>query len=375
MERVISIVDYHQRKNNNHVFFDKQVEETQHCQSPWRNLIINQYGESYICASPAWLPKSIGNILDYDTVFDLLNSYEAQSIRAEILNNRYSYCNSNICGAFFSKLDRSKFNNNPSNNQVDLLDHNYFTDATRVDMLPVEIVLDFDYTCNFVCPTCRTELINNNKGPMAEVNDRIVEKIKRIIDLVNSPITLRWAGGEPFISRAYTELWEYIIKKKNPFVTSFIQTNGSYLKKKSELLTEFLPYIRLLRISFDAATPETYSKIRVNGNWETLMENCKWVSDLIKEQNTKTKLKSDYVVQFDNFKELPKYVRICKTLGFDEINIGKMWNWGTWTTEEFNKRNVSDPAHPGYQLFLDVLRDPVILNDPLVNKNYWINDL
>ena len=370
-ERVIHIVDYHQRKNNNQVLFDKQLQDTAICQEPWNNLIINQGGMSYICMSPAWLPKSIGSVLDYDNIFDLLNSHEAQSIRTEILNHRYSYCNSNIC-RFFAVIDRNKFNTEPNGN-FELI--NVFPDQARTNRLPKEIVLDFDYTCNFVCPSCRTQLINHNKGTEATVNDQIVERVKHIIDQVIEPTVFRWAGGEPFISRAYNELWQYMIQIKNPMIRNVVQTNGSYLKKKSDLLLEFLPYISRLVISFDAGTAETYAKTRVNGDWKTLLENARWVKGAIKELKVTTELASSYVVQLANYQEIPNYVKICKDIGFDTIRIDKMWSWGTWSDAEFASLNVSDSAHPKYQEFLNILRDPTILNDNQIFKRYWRNDL
>ena len=51
MERYILISDYHQRKNNNHIFYDKKVITDKHCRNPWTSLIINQNGDSYICSS------------------------------------------------------------------------------------------------------------------------------------------------------------------------------------------------------------------------------------------------------------------------------------------------------------------------------------
>ena len=52
-----------------------------------------------------------------------------------------------------------------------------------------------------------------------------------------------------------------------------------------------------------------------------------------------------------------------------------MWNWDTWPQEEFQERNVSDKSHSQYKEFLDILRQPKILEDDTVIKNYWINDL
>lgn len=376
MERLILFSDYHQRKNNNQILFDKKVKSNRRCNRPWETLVVNQYGESYVCLSPAWLPKSIGSLLDYDNIYNLLNSHEALSIRTEILNNRYSYCNSNICGMFFNQLDKKEFNSMPDTTEFALLDSISITEEAKVKKIPKEIIFDFDYTCNFVCPSCRTDLVNNNTGPMASTNKKIVEKIKTLlIDNISTPTQIRWAGGEPFISKAYIDLWEYIAKSKNKFIKNIIQTNGSYLKKKEDLLIEFLPYVTELRISFDAGTAQTYEKNRVNGNWQTLLENCAWIIGLIKKHNFKTQVSADFVTQLNNYKEIFDYVQISKQLGFDIIRIGKMWNWDTWSQQEFQERNVSDKNHPQYKEFLDVLRQPEILEDDIIIKNYWVNDL
>jgi molybdenum cofactor biosynthesis enzyme MoaA len=376
MERVILLTDYYQRKNNSQIIFDKKVKSLKKCSRPWETLIINQYGESYICLSPAWLPKSIGSILDTNDIYELLNSYEALSIRTEILNNRYSYCNSNICGVFFSELNKTDFESVPNTTDFELLNSSNFENSAKVIKIPSDIIFDFDYTCNFVCPSCRVDLINNNKGPIADINSLIVEKIKKlIIDNIKFPTEIRWAGGEPFISKAYAELWEYIIESKNTSIKNVIQTNGSYLKKKEELLLNFLPYISKLHISFDAGTADTYVKNRVNGNWQTLLENSEWVINLIKKNNFKTRVTADFVTQLNNYMEIPDYVSIAKKIGFDTIKIAKMWNWNTWPHEEFQKRNVSDKSHPHYKNFLDILKHPDILNDNTILKNYWTNDL
>jgi hypothetical protein len=364
MERYINIVDYHQRKNNNQIIFDKQVKKLLRCQNPWNSLVINQFGATYICSSPAWLPKSIGSLLDYDDFFSLLNSYEAREIRSEVILNRYGYCNHKICG-HFGRSAMDFFSEDPiidtsSTKTFEFLKEEEFPVDSITTALPTEICLDFDYTCNFKCPSCRTDIINHNQGPMVETNKLLVDKIKHvIIDRYikeQASLTIRWAGGEPFVSHAYLELWEYIVEKKASNIKNIIQTNGSYLKKRSALLENFLPYIDQLRISFDAGTSETYSKVRVNGDWQELLDNCAYVKTLVGKLNTKVVLFSDFVVQLDNFQEIPQYIEIAKLIGFDAVNLSKMWNWDTWDHDEFQRLNISDPAHPKHQELFNIIK-------------------
>jgi MoaA/NifB/PqqE/SkfB family radical SAM enzyme len=109
-------------------------------------------------------------------------------------------------------------------------------------------------------------------------------------------------------------------------------------------------------VSFDAATADTYHKIRVNGQWEMLLENVRWARNLIDAQGTNTLLSSDFVVQLDNYKEIPEYVRLCHSLGIDKINFQKMWNWGTWPKDIFKEKNVYDLDHPNYTDLLAVFK-------------------
>lgn len=369
MERYITIVDYHQRKNNDHILYDKQATNLPKCTYPWTKLVVNQYGAAYNCLSPAWLPKSIGSLLDHNDFFDLLNTHEARAIRSEIDLHRYSYCNSKICQHLSGNYARGHFNTTPI--ETVLLTEEQFTPTSTVSKLPNEICFDFDYTCNFKCPSCRTEMINHNQGPMADVNQRLVDKIKHVIldryIETNTPLTIRWAGGEPFVSHAYLELWQYIVDKKAVNIKSVVQTNGSYLHRRAELLEAFLPYVSQLRISFDAATAETYTKVRVNGDWLTLISNCNYIKTLIDKSKLKVQLSSDFVVQLDNFQEIPQYIELAKSFKFNLIYLSKMWSWGTWSDEEFTRLNVSDTNHPRHQELVDIVKpyqpDKTIVQD------------
>ena len=369
MERYINIVDYHQRKNNQLEIFDRHVKDTPTCRYPWTHLVINQFGTTYICQSPAWLAKGVGSLLDHNDFFDLLNSHEAQSIRSEISLGRYSYCNHKICSHLLHNKNLQLLPQQPED--LILLTKDQFTADSIVTTLPIEICFDFDYTCNFKCPSCRTDMINHNQGPLWESNRLLVEKIKHVIIdryiKTGDPVTFRWAGGEPFVSKAYLELWKYIIVTGNKKIRNIIQTNGSYLSKRTGILLKFLPYINVLRISFDAGTPTTYEKVRANGNWNTLIKNSKQVRAMINNNKFKTKLISDFVVQLDNYQEIPTYIEIAKSIGFDSIQLSTMWNWGTWEMDEFNQLNISDPTHPKHQDLIDILN--VYANDLQVNQH------
>ena len=179
-----------------------------------------------------------------------------------------------------------------------------------------------------------------------------MQRIKhQVIDRIGTqPVEIRWAGGEPFISRAYLALLEYIIESGKTNITNVIQTNGSYLKSKSDLLSRLAPYIRELRISFDAATADTYSRVRRNGVWSNLIHNVRHAQHVL----GRDRITADFVVQADNYQEIPLFVDLCHDLGIQRINWQKMWNWGTWSQAEFDTKNIYDSRHPDYDKLVKI---------------------
>lgn len=336
------------------VFFDKRFRGDTHCTVPWETMSVGSEGTVTICMSPAWIPVSVGNVLTADDIYtDILNSPSAQSIRNEILQGRYYYCNNTLC-RFFDHYDKKLYQQAPED-IADIADFDALAPVsgndTCVTQIPRNIIFDFDPTCNLRCPSCRFNVINYNKHPEFRANnDNIAEKIKHLIidNIGTQPIEIRWAGGEPFISEVYLDLMDYIIATGRRNIRHVIQTNGSYLKKKQELVTKLLPFINELRISFDAATAETYSRVRVNGQWDLLLENVRWVQDQIKQQGLKVRVKADFVVQLDNYQEIPQFRTLCNELGIKQINFQRMWNWNTWPIEELDRRNVYNANHPLY---------------------------
>jgi sulfatase maturation enzyme AslB (radical SAM superfamily) len=338
------------------VFFNKQLQSSSRCNRPWNTMSINHGGDIFICSCSSWLPKLVGNLLHTDSVFDALNSDTAQKIRQEIQAGRYFYCNNQIC-SFFKNIDPKTYQYSP----VDTEPLPFASDNQQllITQIPKNLIFDFDYTCNFQCPSCRTELINYNKHHVIRpINNNIVNRIKhQIIDQIQQqPVEISWGGGEPFISEAYLDLLEYIMQTGKSNIRHIIQTNGSYLQKKSELIEKLLPTLAELRVSFDAATAETYRKIRVNGQWDALLANVRWARETITAAQTNTILQADFVVQADNYKEIPKFIELCNSIGIDRINFQKMWNWGTWPEDIFLSKNVNRSEHTDYVELVSIFK-------------------
>jgi len=339
------------RIRQNQTFYNKDYNGTNKCNKPWNTLGINNNGNIFICSSPSWIPLFIGNLLETEDIFDILNNNLAKQIRFEINNNRYYYCNSKIC-SFFSNVNNYQYQKNISHiDDYKPLEIPFHDPSLIVKKIPKELIFDFDYSCNFKCPSCRVEYQNyNNHHIIRPTNDKISDKVKQLIidKIKDESVIIRWCGGEPFLSEVYINLFNYIIEKNNNNIKNIIQTNGSLLIAKQTLVEKFLPYVKELRISFDAGCEQTYKKTRVGGDWKNLLKNVEFVQKLIAEKNINTVVSADFVVQKNNYKDLPLFSELCKKYNLN-MNIQKMWNWGTWDTEVFNDMNVYSTHHPLYK--------------------------
>lgn len=118
-------------------------------------------------------------------------------------------------------------------------------------------------------------------------------------------------------------------------------------------------------ISFDAATEETYNVTRRGGHWQTLLDNSANMGDLHLQGEVRI-LRFDFVVQKANFREMKAFVHLARSLGADQAYFSQLFNWGTWSKDQFLDQCVWLEDHPLFREFLEVMRDPVF-DDPFVD--------
>jgi hypothetical protein len=70
------------------------------------------------------------------------------------------------------------------------------------------------------------------------------------------------------------------------------------------------------------------------------------------------------VVQANNFREMPDFVRLGRRFGFDMVYFGRIRNWGTFTAEEYRARAVHLPDHPEHAELLELVKDPIFMEAP-----------
>ena len=94
-------------------------------------------------------------------------------------------------------------------------------------------------------------------------------------------------------------------------------------------------------ISVDAATEETYKKIRRGGNYSKLMSNLEYIAKKRKEGKI-AYWRLNYVIQSINVNEIGLFVSIAEQLGVDEIYFHEIENWGMYTGDEYENIKITE---------------------------------
>ena len=133
------------------------------------------------------------------------------------------------------------------------------------------------------------------------------------------------SDGDPFASLIY----RYFVKaiKDLPNVRFTIQTNGLLVKKMHLRLQTMFKKLDVLNISIDGATKTTYEKLRRGGSFDKIIENLESAKTLKQQHGFKFNL--HFVVQQDNWREIPLMLELAHRYDADRMFFNKIQNWNT----------------------------------------------
>lgn len=313
--------------------FTKNLQSRSFCTKPFDTLSITQEGLVYACECDAWLPISVGNVMDYENFEDIMTNDITLELQKSIVDRTSRYCDVETCG--FRELTHGSYSVPPN-----FLRH---------------LNIGIDRSCNLSCPSCREELIFHKNGPMYEKSVRLGEHVGKLIDRYPNPLDFTLASdGELFASHAYAAmLKEFTLK---PGSTVKIQTNGTLMKSKWDLVSKIEPYIKQVQVSMDAGTKATFEKIRRGGQWEKAIESIAWVI-----RTKKIPVSISIVVQPDNVHELYSAVQLYKSMGVSLVYLTMEQDWGT-RRDFMSIRDKRHPMHEEFRQQLDSLRGHIGVN-------------
>jgi len=199
-------------------------------------------------------------------------------------------------------------------------------DADRAlpNLGPISINLDLTSACNFACPHCVDSTIINTGESLK------LEEIKLSIDILKARGLLSvilLGGGEPTLHKDFGEIVNYI---KSLGLQLGIVTNGSKLGRV-ERVAHLLEKQDWVRLSLDAASQETFSKLHRPKTDVTLLEILRRARE-VKLRNPNIFLGYSFVIMwkeltlnghplYPNINEMPEAVRLARKYGFDYISF------------------------------------------------------
>lgn len=176
---------------------------------------------------------------------------------------------------------------------------------------PTEIEFSFNNLCNLKCIMCgKADNEPNCKMDKALGVNFLDQVLTDALHITPS------ANSEPFLNDM--ELLYDLCVKHN--VTLFLFTNGMLCTE--ERFRRIQPRVHRLWFSFDSHVKETYEKIRVGANYETVVENMRRTVALAREDDTE--ITFHFVLMSLNLRHLPDYIRFVASLGGNQIKVQEL---------------------------------------------------
>lgn len=314
------------------------------CLSPYVSIEIDIKGSVRLCQCSQWLPTISGNIFDQD-IHEILNNEISSTIRQSILSGTYEYCDESRCGV----LSQNLFNTRENIDQ-DLLS---IIDDPQQYIMPREIRIAGDETCNLSCPSCRQKVIKNSDF-QAKQNIELGKKMQKHLfsrptnNVVNLHVS---SSGELFASPLLMSFVNKIPIDQFPNLNIMIQTNGLLAPKMWKKLGQAQNRVKMITVTIDASTANTYEKLRRGGKWKDIQKAMTWISNKKKENGMRLHVR--LVAQYENYREIPEFYQQGLDWGADEIEISRILNW--YIMPNFPMSDVFDPTHPNYPEAQDTL--------------------
>lgn len=306
------------------------------CLSPLVSVNIGLHGTVGLCACGGWQPSHVGNILE-ESLGKILSNAQSTAIRTSIVDGTYKYCNANTCGVI-------------KNNQLLPADHvpdsvkPILTQPARY-ILPNEITLALDQTCNLSCPSCRTSVIKVDDD-FIDYQTRIGRRIaENIFDSAsdNELNLVLSTTGELFASPLLLEFVRNVPVDRYTGARLSIQTNGLLAPSRWNKLGIMQDRVKQITVTVDAASQKTYEILRRGGKWQNITDSLRWISSHC--QQNQIQFNCRMVVQTLNFAEIQQFYDMCDNLSADRIEYTRLTDWGTYPKAEFLQHDVFNPKH------------------------------
>lgn len=325
------------------------------CSFPFINIFIENGGYLFP-DSQVWHKGMAFGRIGGDECSEIWNSNVAKVFRLSIVNGTYSFCDLDMC-------ERRWLGNSDCIEEQDHL----WPEVRRKEV--PDLRMNYDVSCNLKCRQCRKEYQTSLHQDEQNVIPTLWRRVEESGWLDKTEL-LEFAGnGEVFFTDNYKKLLFAPVKnqgkrKEVQIVTNGVLFNGEYWKKV-EALYEKISVV----VSVDAATEETYQRVRGN-TWKALIKNLTMLGEL-RAQGRISYLSLQYCVQMDNVSEMGQFVKLAESFHADSIGFQRMYKRVYMTQEEYNGWSCFHEDGTPKQELLDAVKE-IDFESPLVNRNSWL---
>lgn len=279
------------------------------CNAPFSSMKISIDGK----VSPCCYNLDMIDLYPHRSLEDIWNGDIYSSYRSLIKKNILPYA-CYIC---------EKFIRNKEYNSVKINQYDYLKVSKIFKNKPRLIEVALSNTCNLECIMCcgvHSSSIRRNVEKREEAisifGDDFRIELRKFIPNLQEMV---FAGGEPFLIPLYYKIWDDIIAI-NPNCKISLVTNGTVLNDKIKEILQKGNF--KINLSLDAITKTTYEKIRVNANFEKVMQNVEYFGNILKDKNARLHIPI-CPLKINRF-ELPDLVEWCNekeySINFVKVN-------------------------------------------------------
>jgi radical SAM protein with 4Fe4S-binding SPASM domain len=184
---------------------------------------------------------------------------------------------------------------------------------------PAHMKIELTNYCNLACPMCPHEQMERAVGYMRP------ELFRRVIDLAVPELEFAYLHhlGESLFHGRIGELIQY---GRARGVAMGLSTNATYLDhRKARLLLE--SGLDFLVISMDGASPDTYERLRVGGDFATTIENVRAFFEMRRRIPNQTTVVVQMIVTEANRGEVEAFARLWGDVDGAQVMIKEARDW------------------------------------------------
>jgi radical SAM protein with 4Fe4S-binding SPASM domain len=181
---------------------------------------------------------------------------------------------------------------------------------------PVDVYLQVASACNLDCYMCsehnRPEDQRFGRGLRCMSSD-LFEKLEKEVFPWSTRVWFG-VGGEPTIAEHFAQ---FLVRAARAGQEIHLTTNGTRFEH-GDLAEVIAREVTHLHVSLDAATAETYERIRRGSRWDRVMRGIEKLNSF-RGANGRCRLSLSFVLMRSNVHELPAFVALAHELGADSV--------------------------------------------------------